>query len=860
MTDSWDTIRTAFNRARELQGAARQAYIDTLRAEDPELADTVERMLETPASFLDDENDLDERTPVDVPPPQFSRYVCEREIGRGAMGIVYRAHDIRLEDVVAVKVLHPSLALTAGEVESFAREARLTTALRHEGVVLVRDADSELGLHYFVMDLVDGPDLATVLDAFRSGSPPPTRGLALESFTSRSYCISAASVMARVADALQAAHSAEIVHRDVKPNNVLLGTDGSVKIVDFGIAFRLTQARLDRAMDLAGALGYMSPEQLTRQRSEIDRRSDVYSLGVTLYEMLTLKRPFQGNTSRDIINRILHPNPPRVRTLNARVPRDMEAIVETAMDPNPARRYQSAHLLAEDLRRFMHGEAVLARRQSVGYRAYKLIRRHRIAAGGVVLALFVAAAAFWIGAWSLRDEQRRDMIEEAIVLTEMLASQEHENVSTAMAAQAVALIQQYRAEHVGDPTGALQALEQSLAAYKDLLEADLVSMDAYLRRAEGLTPGQILQIQLRMLRTQFDLATVFHESYDSAPESVYPSLSVAARDGRGRDVDATVHLYEMDLISTLPRRDSVILGPAPIVDHRVVPGFYRVVIVFANGDIREFPIHTGPTSMSSEITAIQHTDLPTITHGMIRIEGGTHSWALLNAARAPETPLEHLPVHAHFPVEIAPFYLDAHEVSNADFRQYLDATRPPAIDGVSPPHPHMPLHWERKDFAPPPDDLPVVGVTWTAASAYAAWAGKRLPTLAEMRYAATGVSNSEPVAMERPNIGHHLPNDLSRKQEWDYYRDNVDPVKANEDCGTPGLMNLTGNVREWTSTFTVDPIDETYQTSPTTVYVAGSSWDSSKTDLVPAIMQYGISDRHRSIRIGFRCARSEAPR
>jgi hypothetical protein len=274
------------------------------------------------------------------------------------MGEVWLARQDGLERHVAVKIL---LAASHHQsVDRLRREAQALARIQHPHVVPVHEVGEEGGLHYYVMDLVDGRSLEEVLAAGRLS------------------CARAAEIARQIAEALAAAHDQGVVHRDVKPANVLLA-DGRdhVTLVDFGIAMSELAPTLTSTGDLLGTPHYMAPEQARGEAYLADACTDVWGVGVTLYEMLTGTRPFDGEHLIAVRSAVLERDPVAPRHRRADCPRDLETIVLRCLDKDPGRRYPNARALADDLAHLLADEPVRARRASLGYRLGKHVRRHR---------------------------------------------------------------------------------------------------------------------------------------------------------------------------------------------------------------------------------------------------------------------------------------------------------------------------------------------------------------------------------------------------------------------------------------------------------------------------------------------------
>src|SRR3954454_11256344 len=271
------------------------------------------------------------------------RYELVRHIARGGMAEVYLAHDRLLDRPVALKVLFPELSVDRSFVERFRREAQAAANLSHPNIVSVYDWGEEGSTYFIVMEYIDGRPLSQILRA--DGPLLPDR---------------AAAIAADVAAALAFAHRNGVIHRDVKPGNVLITNDGLVKVTDFGIARAAnTEENLTQTGAVMGTATYFSPEQA--QGAEVDPRSDVYSLGVVLYEMVTGAPPFTGDNPVAIAYKHVREEPPTPRERNNAIPVTFEAIILQAMAKQADDRYGSAEELRADLLRFRQGRGVMAR-------------------------------------------------------------------------------------------------------------------------------------------------------------------------------------------------------------------------------------------------------------------------------------------------------------------------------------------------------------------------------------------------------------------------------------------------------------------------------------------------------------------
>ncbi|WP_076345429.1 protein kinase domain-containing protein [Paludisphaera borealis] len=361
-----------------------------------------------------------------------------REIGRGGMGVVYEAEQRSLGRRVALKVLPSAASMDPRQRQRFQIEAQAAALLHHEHIVPVFGIGTDRGAHFYAMQLIEGKPLTRIIRELAAkpsvDSEGDGSGLAGErarrtrppgqSSSGRAHGRETARLGLQAAEALEHAHMMGVIHRDIKPSNLLIDGRGSLWIADFGLA-RLPQEDLDltRTGDLVGTLRYMSPEQIRAERGGVNAATDIYSLGVTLYELLTLRPAFDAADREELVKRILDDEPAPLRRINPAIPKDLETIVLKAVEKVPSARYASAGSLADDLRRFLNDEPIRARRPGLVDRAIKWSRRHRpaVVAGlaALILTLTVSTTVLWAAKRrtdATLDSNRKALVEERLAI------------------------------------------------------------------------------------------------------------------------------------------------------------------------------------------------------------------------------------------------------------------------------------------------------------------------------------------------------------------------------------------------------------------------------------------------------------
>jgi serine/threonine protein kinase len=414
---------------------------------------------------VDSPGDARDATPAGI--GELGDFRLLRELGRGGMGVVYEAEQISLRRRVALKVLPFAAAIDPRHLQRFKTEALAAAQVQHERIVPVHAVGCERGVHYYAMQFIEGQSLAaliaelrslrdekvqhaprtqddsdqkaaasdalTVSLATRSGSDATLAATAISRercSDQRRYYDRVAGLVRQAALALEHAHQAGIVHRDIKPGNLLLDLRGQLWVTDFGLAQVAGDAGLTMTGELLGTLRYASPEQVLAQRGIVDHRSDIYSLGVTLYELLTLRLPFEGRDRNALIRQIADEDPPRPCALDRSVPSELETIVLKALRKEPVDRYQTAQELADDLHRFVGGRPILARGPTRVERLRTWSRRHPSFVGAGAVALVLLSVASLVSTVLIRREQGRTFAQqqraEAAYIRELKRAEEAE--------------------------------------------------------------------------------------------------------------------------------------------------------------------------------------------------------------------------------------------------------------------------------------------------------------------------------------------------------------------------------------------------------------------------------------------------
>jgi serine/threonine protein kinase/Tfp pilus assembly protein PilF len=528
------------------------------------------------------------RVPVELESGVLGDFRIIREVGRGGMGVVYEAEQVSLGRRVALKVLPLAATMDPRHLQRFHNEARAAASLHHEHIVPVYGVGQERGVHYYAMQFIDGPTLAQLMARGRGGAPadtvdrthapsepaaaPPAPAAPTTVARAADTAIgprppadyrAVAGWVAQAAEALEHAHQRGVVHRDVKPSNLMLDGTGKLWVADFGLARVGADGGLTGTGDVIGTLRYMSPEQATAKHGLVDHRTDVYGLGATLYELLTRRPAFEGDNPADLLPRVVLDEPAPPRSSDRGIPADLETITLKALAKEPAERYATAQELADDLRRFLEDHPIRAKRPGPLERLRKWTQRHKGLVRAAGLGLVVAVAALTTStAWAVykerqaedarrvaddqrqvaegnaaeADRQRRradENFRKAVFMVDRMLQRANQQdlprtpeivrVQQAQADEAIPFFQELLAENRTDPQGRLL----TAVAYHGLAVAQL-SRGEHEKAGEALAQALAIDDQLV---TKFPAEVVYAQQLNQVRGSVSSLLGVVKNEG-----------------------------------------------------------------------------------------------------------------------------------------------------------------------------------------------------------------------------------------------------------------------------------------------------------------------------------------
>ena len=418
-----------------------------------------------------------------------------REIGRGGMGIVYEAQQISLNRRVAVKVLPLAAAFDEQRLERFRSEVRAASSLSHPNIVCIYVVGCERGVNFYAMQYVEGRTLGQMISDLRQQQIE--RGAAETVEEPHDFFRTAADLGIQAAEALHDAHERGIVHRDVKPTNLIVDTAGHLWVTDFGIATTRNDIHASGAGGLSGTMRYMSPEQIiARGDDSPDRRTDIYSLGVTLYELLTLQAAFSADERHGVMRRVVEGDCRLPRQVNPAIPPALEAIVRKAMQPVADQRYATAAELADDLRRFCDSQPTLPRQRWAGPLLASAVAPRRRVVLSALAALVVLAACGWFAVSTTLRKMSQQSLDQR-------SSADSKNTQRAW--DAIRKMTQSASESPpGDPglpvnqdPSKRQVLEDAIAFYEPFTVVDSTEVNDRLRMLRAFCEIGTLRARLR---------------------------------------------------------------------------------------------------------------------------------------------------------------------------------------------------------------------------------------------------------------------------------------------------------------------------------------------------------------------------
>ncbi|MBI1850339.1 MAG: SUMF1/EgtB/PvdO family nonheme iron enzyme [Planctomycetes bacterium] len=804
-----------------------------------------------------------------TPPPNetvFDDFRIVKELGRGGgMGVVFLAEQLSLHRLVALKLLGVTAPQRYDAIERFRREAEIASRLRHPNLVTVYAVGEQQGYCYFAMEYVEGVPVSRLLSRLRefgaerlaevdlfaivadlAGSPspaldaaaPPDAGGAATRRTS--YFATVARVIAELADGLAFAHSRGIIHRDVKPSNILLTLDLVPQLADFGVARDIGQETLSTTGDLIGTPYYMSPELAMAGRIPVDHRTDVYSLGVTLFELLALAVPFPGASSAEVMTRILLEPTPLPTRFNPGVPRDLQVIALKAMEKEPKDRYASATEMAEDLRRLIRMEPIHARMPGPIKLATRFLKRHRVTAVTTAALAFGALASI---AWTQYSAKQRSIEERKAQAASDEAEGSAEEPASWRNAQATwrALIRDY-GNAIPEAPGAIQRIEDKMSDAKRLLREHADELLRHSGEAEfnRYQAGQSLDALIRLAGDNPELRRERNDAWGLMPVEI-----------TSEPVNAEVILYPIQGESGSIVRTPHSLGTTPMTTLELPIGQHWLVIEKPGFGYGEYLLDVTRTESPNRLhahlrpTAAVTADMASIAAGQFRLGFDPDPKVRPRLDEKKETL-----------VELSAYFIDKTEVSNEQYAQFVRETS----------H-RIPYGWRRTSgsFLPGTEKLPVTCVSWDDARAYAEWAGKRLPTEDEWEAAARGMDGrlypwgNEFIA---ENATPPIPQSAGMTFDQDAKLVAVDSMPQGQ---SPfGLNHMADNVEEWVWDRWSPSLDERFAVPWPRAHgervVRGVWTQPIDLDWRCLLTPRGehLPDRFHSY-LGFRCAKSVRP-
>lgn len=791
------------------------------------------------------------------PGTRVGEFEIVRLLGRGGMGVVYVARQDSLDRDVALKVI-PADRFGDRRVSRFEIEALSAARLRHPHIIRVLSAGEANHQRYIAMELIDGCDLRRVLDNLRVHKEADASLPTLPGIQQAGHVRAVAEIIRAIADALHYAHQSGILHRDVKPQNILVDRDGTPYLADFGLAKDLRADSISISGQILGTPYYMSPEQALARRVPVDHRTDVFSLGAVLYESLTLQRPFDGDSLPRVLQAISFHEPPGPRKLNPRIHRDLETICLRALEKDPRKRFDSCAQFADELGRFLAHEPLSFRRSLPVVRLARRLLRNRGAALATGL-LLVALLSFPIAWRAMQNAEQRAAIARARERTA--------DVTRVEPAELRGVIEQLR-ELRTRPLSAAQREEVDAIEERVRAEGLRLKQAGLAARADGLQQTDVLHwgsadarldeaVQL-LLQARILLPGDPELEELSEVASTLPAVRVR---GVPPGWEVAVQTFDMQTGAVSPPRP---LGPTPLDEFPLARGFYRFVIEDTEGDFCELTRLVDRRGMRVELAVDPGSfDALSAIDGMVLHPGGEIRTQIGDDRFSVQT--------------VEPFHLDATEVTIGDYRRFLRATGypPPPVWGKFPREQQeilLPGDRHLPEKGTEWDDLPIAGVTLDGARAYAEWRHKRLPTAFEWDLAARTTALhaypwTEAAVVSAEDVLAHAVVGRGSGNYMDSYLQKVEPARSRPEGATPrGIFHAFGNVKEWTDTMHVAQRQSEQDGSQIPVpatelfIIRGGGYD---TPVIFASRDHLDLDHYdklpagsSNLSVGFRCARS----
>ncbi len=751
--------------------------------------------------------------------PDFEDLEILAAIGQGGMGQVLLGRENQLRRIVAVKLM--SGRADAERMARFRREAEIAAALHHKSILPVYSFREISDVIYYTMPYIAGPTLQQVVEWSReiqnpadlwthilspgnAGSTSSSHsGIGVEILDERNAALHLiCRRFADLAEGLYAVHRAGLLHRDIKPGNILVSPEGELLLMDFGLVRVDGSSQLTTPNQLLGSPYYMSPEQVSG-RIELDQRSDVYSLGVCLYVALTGQRPFDGPDVETVLRKITTSPPLRPREINRSFPVDLEAVVLQAMAKDADERYPTPRALAADLQRFIHLEPVTARPRVLRSHARLFIKRHRRALAAILLIFCVgfSALGFWV------DRSRRLQAEASLTIQQLTGhareqlqrAQESSDWSVRYALESMTtesnLWDQLAGEHL------LEAQRSAESAHE--LDPEDATIDR-LRREVAITSLLQRSALARVRGHEAEADELMNQArVEARDDEMLASLCRAAGRSASLEVIASNDIVAVDLIAVDEESGAKRVIALTLDRENALPpeGTWRLQARDRSGGVLESAVWIAPARSRRQLIEIpisatrmksDHPDM-VLVPGSICVLGS--DWDLASSGQYGER-RDH----------VAPFLISRFEVTNAEYLRFVTdregfereiaAARleRPDYQDMADRRPLLPLSWT--DGRPPEgsDRMPVMGVSLIEAMAYARWRDARLPTDDEWEKAARGGTD------DLYPGGRGLPGSGDQKYIG------ILPVGARGDSDRSGygVHDLFANAAEWIDGYVVD--------------------------------------------------------